>query len=413
VGDPLPHWPQDYNFDNGNPYDIYERSEEMTDVVTPGYHTKIKKGEIVNSPCLYKSKTYYAEEHPDGPSELKIVGLGYYSGKTWEKVGGNFTANWVESLTPADDPRYLAFYPLISLPSYNTDAEAKQKALANVDSTPYEFFEDLLEIRETVRLLRDPLSALRDLSEAYKRAKRLLTKRNPWLNSKQLAKAHAGLWNQYRFAFSPLVRSLLSGYEAFEKWETLERPPRRNSHYRSEADDKKVHRYGRNVGGYTTFYVDKSCTVKKESHASILYEVTNPLVNWNFKLGLRSKDIPYVAWQIMPLSFMVDRLVDISSAIGGLMNLADPAVVFLAGSVTTRKTISTRTSVDYVYTGYGVYQSTPIKNPDAVVYDKFEYERVIWNPTLGDIVPVPNWTGLVEDFTKTLDLIAIITSNMK
>ena len=139
--------------------------------------------------------------------------------------------------------------------------------------------------------------------------------------------------------------------------------------------------------------------------ATILYEVSNPLEDWKFQLGLRVKDIPSTTWQLLPLSFMVDRLYNISNVIKGAINFLDPQLSFLAASVTRRTTkYSSFTVTDQVNQTW-----LTALTPDTWTRSRFRYERTVWNPRPIDVLTTSlDVRGLVNSISKTADLIALI-----
>jgi hypothetical protein len=142
-------------------------------------------------------------------------------------------------------------------------------------------------------------------------------------------------------------------------------------------------------------------------HASILYEVSNPLVDWKFKLGLRFKDLPTTGWELLPLSFMVDRLLDIRSFFAGAINILDPQVTFLAGSYSVKNLDQHTVSLtERQYSGW----THEITKPDFIQFEIFHMERLLWNPQFFDTIPSFTPGGLVKDLTSILDLLAILAS---
>jgi len=133
------------------------------------------------------------------------------------------------------------------------------------------------------------------------------------------------------------------------------------------------------------------------------------MVNWQYKYGLRFKDIPATFWAVQPLSFMVDRFINISDFISGGMNLLDPNVKVLGAWTVTKKSriksIGVRKIVESGYT------STIV--PDDIVDREFYYNREVWVPSLADTIPIPNLRGLVDSAAKTTDLLALIIQNYK
>jgi hypothetical protein len=140
--------------------------------------------------------------------------------------------------------------------------------------------------------------------------------------------------------------------------------------------------------------------------ASILYTVSNPCYDWRYRLGFRPKDFPTTVWQIMPYSFMVDRLYDVTSFSKGAINLGDPMVKILMGCYSEHN----ERSISFEMTGTQNPGGT-IHSSDKPVYTDFSYTRSPWVPTFSDTVPSLNLKGLVEDATKITDLITLILGN--
>jgi hypothetical protein len=357
----------------------------------------MQNGEIINNTCgIFKEHMLCGEE--DGS-------MTYFQdanpGNVYAWESGNCTRRFANIGEPD-----LA-NPSPCLIKQSLDQQAKSKALANVDATPYEFFEDLLEIRETIRFLKSPVKAIVDVAKLFSEKRRKIdTIKDSILRAKKLA----ALWNTYRFAVSPLVRSIQSGIELFEKYETIERPPRRSSHGFGSETTPTITTKRERVFGTTQhkFYVQGEITYS--SHASILYTVSNPVNDWLFKLGLRPKDIPHVMWQIVPLSFMVDRLINISDIIRGVINLSDPRVQVLAASLRTKEVSTVKCTLTEIIRPGWTYTWD---KPDWFFEEKYQYLRIPWIPTVSDTVPPFIWGGLIEDATKTLDLLSIAISLLK
>lgn len=376
--------------------------KEMTDVVTPGFHQLVKEGAVINNPCDYTETSYSWE-----PGETAVFGW-YYHNKPEEYtrlVTGNVTA------------RHLVVKPCIYFDQYtgppitfDCDAQAKSFCLANVDSTPYEFFEDLAELSETIKFLKNPLKGIADLVKVYKGKKEKIL-RSPWKHKAAEAKALGDLWSQYSFALAPLVRSVMTACEAWDNRDTLRRPSRRSAHgySNSELNTWGDWWYRSDIGKQIRYHKKETATL--DVHATIYYEVDNPLMDWKFALGLRAKDIPTVLWELMPLSFMLDRIVNVRNAIAGLMNLYDPSVTFLAASTTRRHTTKHNISMVEIYYSTGSY-IYDLSNPDSVNYSTFQYKRDLWMPSLRDLVPPVTWKNLVSSVSKVADLTALIVSRI-
>jgi len=384
-------------------YLSFSQHESMSDVVTKNWRGKISQGAIINNPCVYESKRV-SMSWPYGAPKEQNVFISGPSG-TWDAVAsGNYTAAMMQVFNP-----YLWDKNEATVPNFDAEADAKQRCLGRVDSTPYEFFEDLLEIRETLQFLSGPLKGISDLAKAFQQKYYRIQKIE---QGEDLVRALANLWNQYRFAFLPLLRSVTGLWDVYERWNDIERPARRNSHGRSESALARTPTFSSTLwaGRYYAYWY-KNSFAQKKGHATIIYEVTNPLVDWKFKLGLRSKDIPKVAWEIIPLSFLVDRLFDVKHMIMGLLNLADPSVAILAGSYTERTEKKLDFSCYQINDLYS-YFTWNIAKRGAVSVENYSYEREVWAPSVLDIFPVWDPHGLVKDVTKVLDLIAVTISRL-
>lgn len=378
----------------------------MNDFIDPGFYARRQNGEVFSNPCTYTV------------SKFNTIDSGAEAYSVWYLSNPNQKRNWIKGnvsyyLTKRSNLVY-SWDSVCQAPAIGFDYEqhAKQNCLAHVDSTPYEFFEDLAEISETIKFLRNPIQGLADLARFYKRRKEKILDsfRKKLIDRQQEAKALADLWNQYRFAAAPLVRSIMSLTEVLWGQSQIERPARRTAHGFSDGHESTVTENMQRWAGLPRLIVllERKSKRMVDSHASIYYEVSNPLVDWQFKLGLRLKDVPKTMWEVFPLSFMVDRLVNVKNAIIGLLNLSDPSVSFLASSFTTRTT----ETVDWTVTGswYETTYGSSLAFPGSYRFTEFEYKRVNWEPSWRDTVPVVTPGGLVKDLTSILDLISITIS---
>jgi hypothetical protein len=376
--------------------------ENMVDVVTPGFYKKIREGEIINNPMTYAGSS---QENPAG-------GTAFFPQQSWpytrhlqtNGVAGNQSRAWLHR-----NPTLLGLYDADPLDGIDIEQDlrtARNTALARVDATPHDFFEDLLEIRETIKFLRNPLSAIQGVKRAFSRKKLRAGKIK---NHGERAKALADLYNQYRFALAPLIRSIVEAVQAYNDRDRTRRPARRKARY---ALEYPISDTSQNYNGmptpFWTYSATCNCNVTEKVtvsvRAAILYEVTNPLKNWAFHLGLRVKDLPTTAWEIVPLSFMVDRLINLKNSISGLVNLLDPNVTILAASYTSKVNAEkTFTVTNAAVPGFG----SPQWNPDTCKKKSFSYERTDWAPGVSDLYPGFTPANVVKDISSIADLIAL------
>jgi hypothetical protein len=379
----------------------------MSDVVTPNYQELISSGVIVNNPCLYESTL------------IDLDGGGYFKAKK-----GSY---WYEQ------------YPYVTAARFGTTAWpfskdhaslnwarpdiAKLRALSDMDSTPYAFGEDAFEIRETIKFIRDPLQSLKKLALSFRRRKiktlRQLNRTMPKRLSRRKrrlreAQAVAGVFNSYSFAARPLLRSILDAAEAVNK--TLQgkykykQPPERRTARGYDLVEDDIHDVFTVGPANNRAYADRTCTSWDQIKASILYEVDNPHNDFQYITGLRAKDFPYIVWQVLPLSFMVDRLVDVSSMIAALTNLNDPSVHVLSACV-RRKSLVTTTLRYTSHTATGWTFSPLIGDEVHVAY--FCYDRQVWFPSTWDAVPSLTPKRLVGTLTDIAELLSVTISLLR
>jgi hypothetical protein len=209
----------------------------------------------------------------------------------------------------------------------------------------------------------------------------------------------------------------LTSWEAGINWDNVERPKRRTAHgfAQSEGSLQPV-RYEPFVpaggGDYRIIAYSVTDTTEVDAHASIYYEVTNPIVDWKFKLGLRFKDVPTVLWELFPRSFMYDRLFDIKGMIKGFINIIDPRVQFLSGASTTKTSSTREIRCLGQWTSLGTLTYAPQNYTDSVFYSEFQYRRDKWEPALGDIVPVVTWKNTINEVNKVLDLLSFVIGSI-
>lgn len=362
-------------------------TETMDDVVTPNFHSRSARGEVINSPCSIVKDT------------ISSTGGGIFdvtqSGIRYEARGEGCLTTFLAHLLGHPDGYFIA---PATAPSHLLDA-VKLQALGNVDRSPYSFGEDIGELGETLRFLRRPFHSVNEL------ARKLTSGARSKQGSSGLsyAKALADVYAEYQWAFLPLVRSIHDAIAAFS--DEVRLPSRRTA----RGSDEFFQRDVGNSGGAYSF--DAETSVFEEHRAGILYEHTNPLNDWRFKYGLRFKDIPETMWQLFPLSFMVDRAYNISASLRGLLSFLDPNIKILAAWTSNRSTtIQSRRFVDYDYTA-GV--SAKNIQSDTETRTSYSYDRGVWEPSTADLIPPLDLGNVVDSATKIADLAAIFFQRVR
>lgn len=413
------HWPSGAVYSYAGLVGRYQ--EEMTDYVTPNFRKIIARGGIVNNPCSYSKKTITTTGGTVGSHQNASATQG------WTSVGFATAA-----LKPSNID---VLWPQIAWqePSgLKSEARMKLEAIARVDSSQYSFGEDSAELKETLRFLRHPVDSLLGLTRQHQLLLRKIHRRNNYAkrypqfdkklstasrmkqnwrtyngNARSIAKAYADVWSAYSFAAAPLYRS---ANDALEAWYTLPSKihvlGRKTSHSRSsDTWEGSWSSLAHVVNAYVTRYYSVSRRLTKSRHVSILYEVRNPIKTIHDDIGFRPKDFPVTMWQIMPLSFMIDRIYDVSSLLKATINIGDPKVKILTGSVTERTEYFSSIQLTSV-----AATLWPGNTVGEVVEDKqFSYKRTPWTPSISDAVPGWDASQLIADATRIADTLAIVT----
>lgn len=288
-------------------------------------------------------------------------------------------------------------YP--SDPSINDMIDiAKQYALSKIDSTPYAFGEDVAELMSTIDLLKAPLGPIRDLNKALKKDLRRIS------TPIALAKFLSSAWLTYRFAYGNLYMTADNALNAYARRGNV-RPVRRVA--------VGTEKYNNNYSGELTItaasgavhHFPNSRIRKYSVKAGIIYHDKNPLDTWRSDLGLRNKDLPITAWQVIPASWFVDKVLNLSNSIKGLTNYLDPNIQISDGWVTL--TLAETSGIYYSNTTNSSWTRSGIGNRHA--YTSKYIQRSPWMPGISDTIPT---IELDIDFTEDWDATAFLVQRM-
>lgn len=379
------------------PTSVNSVSDFMDDVVTPNFRAAIASGFIINNPAFHLRRTitnsggsYYATENATGNSNE-------YLGE------GGLSHSMIASIHPTfSDFQYS--------PTMRLNMElAKQQALAKIDSTPYAFLEDILEFRKTAEYLTNPMTTFRSLSRDFNRRRSQLERVGTY------AEALGKAWLEYRFALMPVAISISNIIN--EMLDTIDeskrskesRKTRRTSRARIDDKVEQNEEVVKNLSGsgYTNkFYFSHDLSSHFTTRAGILYDTTNPVDTFMERNGLRFKDVPRAAWNIVPYSWLVDRFINIGNFISGVINLADPQLKILAAwNVYDVESIDTKRFLRQEITGWSVSA-----NGDPTTFSDIYYAREVWYPTWLDAIPP---IGFKADWKTLADVTALILANFR
>lgn len=146
----------------------------------------------------------------------------------------------------------------------------------------------------------------------------------------------------------------------------------------------------------------------KLKYVAKLYFTEDSPTDWQHDLGIGLDQLPSVAWELVPLSFIIDRYLRIGDWIESLNFYADRKRT-VKGMVISRKlTIDGRGYLDSAKL-FGAVSMQIITPPDMVIRVQELDRRVIPTPTVSI---VPPWSPVSKSFQQILDEISLLWQRM-
>jgi len=373
--------------------------KSITDSNHPRYAARIKKGEYIASPFTVRS---YAVEYSTDVSYLASHPNGT---QVWNTGSG---------------PLLKAIGHGPELPTFceSREAAAKLQALAAIDTSPMDVAEDIGELLASATSIASSmagiLSAAKNYrSEAFKAAEdRRPPKFTKYSKSKQASidrqnakawmRSPANHWAAYRFGFLPMMSTINSALMALSGFDAAI-PIMRTATGTSKSDS--TYSYEKLDTGQ--WLRSKSRQIDVSWRAYIHYKMTNPCSTLDL-YNIRKKAIPATLWAIVPYSFMIDRVVDVSSGLKALSNLADPSVQILGAGVTRKGRVLDFESATAKPSWNGWTQSSYCEASAT----SLEVTRTLWRPTIWDAIPVSNTGKLTDTVAHCADLAALIAQQV-
>jgi len=334
--------------------------------------------------------------------------------KKWLTVTGNVTqmlhSAWGNAFPIPPVPQPTSVAVLTSL--------AMSDVLTRCADTNYAFGEDMAEVRETLQFIRSPFRSMHRLVSSFSRD----VNRRKFSSPKTHAKNVAAAWSEYRFAFSPLVRSvddaLAASADYFHKraeqrYVTFRKTLKSDARTTAGGPTSKAFPY---AGGYSAvswfLYVQVLRSLKYE--VSVGMKVFHGDQNtFSSLIGVRGRDIPLILWETFPLSFMFDRMYDVSSWLKASSNFFSTNVSFAGGWASSRVTDSlTRRYANISYPAFPTFNYVTPSSTKPWTTETFTFNRDSWLPQLSDVRPPAAAGRLVSSLTSTADLAAIVTSRL-
>lgn len=385
--------------------EILSKTLDIDDFIDTEFRKKIARGQIVNHGCSIRGV-------------IKDSHLGSQTVTDWsvpnyvqQTHGPGSLISLLLDHGPAVRRPVDGSYPY---PAYNLVdlvTEAKANAIAAIDPSGGAYAEDVGEFRQTFRFLRNPFKQLRDVSTDFRRSAKKRYRKTYARNSRgtttsfRRQKAIADTWLQYRFAVSPLMRTIADLYVELhtpKRTQFLRRTARGFANFSGEDADMNRP----NPDGLRIFSIETGSEILVRAY--ILYEDSDFVQGWRQAYGFRNKDLFKTAWDLIPYSFVTDRILNIGTAISAFANISDETISIRAAGYVVKQKHSTKVK----FHTWNHPAADVVLSDVARVIDEESYDRTLWSPTVFDTLPPVKLGNIVKDAKYIADLGAIIYANL-
>lgn len=188
------------------------------------------------------------------------------------------------------------------------------------------------ELRETLRMIRNPAAGLRNLADSFLKDVKTAKKKTP----KKWKKNLGGMWLEYAFGWTPLISDISEGYKAYSSLaksrDGEQKPVSGHGIEEVEVPSRTATNYpfyfgtgGLMYGGNN--YVGKDrCVVKYRGMVVRRVDVT--LRDKLSRVGFNAEEFIPTVWELLPWSFLVDYFTNIGDVLtANAFNRADLAWV--------------------------------------------------------------------------------------
>lgn len=263
------------------------------------------------------------------------------------------------------------------------------------------------EAAKTAKMIARPFGQANDLiSRIADRKLRLLQK------GLTAVAAFSSAWNEYRFGWKPILYDLQGIKEAYINGTVWYEKPRRVVARASDRDivwDLPNSVDTRAWPGLTSKTMIANYSHRAKVSSGVLYELRDDSLESATarRMGLRLADVPASLWELVPYSFVVDRLLDIGPWLSAIM--PKPGVTVLGSWTTTLDyQLNYHVIAEAKITVMTAPQTTYIQSGGDYTEEIQSISRVA-NPAIPPI-PTVNYRDL--SLVQQIDHLALITSRL-
>jgi len=419
--------PQNVSWGNWNsshvPVDVFNSStvycgktEEMQDVVTPNFDELSQNGLIINNPMFYRSTEVGGTTV--GPEFTTVSG-----GKTYHL---DYNLNWMQAMG-------LGFPSTIQLSLGGAEdllIEVETAARANIIKPDFQGLVSLGELGESLRYLANPLKGAMRLASNFQKKKRVYEKvLNKHLKSQGIA-ARAwteeftfdfrkngsysaalsrtlgdleSLYLEIRLGFAPMVYDISKIADSLLQGVRNKRQTARAKGKRSETQTFSSTFMANSITYNYTDKTDRDLIIR----SMFLYEMVLEM-NGLTRSGVSWSEVPSAAWELIPLSFLVDRFINVGSFISAL---TPKSGVDILASCTTIEQVQ-RITRTYGSASFSTWSQARAPSGSTFSECRTKYRRPYVDP------PAVTWRtdnvrAMGHNVMQLLDIFALVSQRLR
>lgn len=368
-------------------YQGYTKTTE--DVVTPKFHLRSKRGEVINN---FFSSTK-VEHKVESMGSWSIARIAACTGTNFKSsLGTNYRQRLtVGKLLPMTGSEFNGLENLATL--------AATRAWAAVQEPSVQGLVEMAELSKTMRML---FRTSRHVKQLLDKAKGRKSKDS---RSKQsLGSFISENWLAYRYGWTPLLRTIDDAYKAIAVPSYSQRQTARGS---SEGPKTTVSDTLVESDSFYTPSLARTNTAQRSCRSGVLY---THRFSTSDRFGLSLQELPSAIWELFPYSFVADWFLNI----GDYIRAMTPKVgVRVLSSWTTIQDVVDQKGVltmtpsqtgQYTYGGtcggtYLVRTTKTVRNPLAV-------------PGVANLLPEINFEKK-KDWLHTADAFALLAQRLR
>lgn len=296
--------------------------QEMSDVVTPNFFETMKKGGIL----MNRMSSMTATMTGASTSDLKIQTNPGAMPEQWSKYKGQnqcfYTGHGINSV--GDYWKTSRYNCVTPDEAHKLDAEVCTRTLSSIGRSNTDMWENLAEVGKTVQMVKTILKRydLRKLFAQVPPGQHVLTNEKLKRKSKKGVKSAADQWLEFRYGIRPLVSSIDA---VMKNLKDNTRSSQRHTTRQSGTISRSLNDTFVTTNTYWShayFTVERQRTESLTVRAMSIDEAIN---DWSWNLGLTSKSLLTLPWELIPYSFVADWFVNAGSFIGALSQSLYPS----------------------------------------------------------------------------------------